>query len=370
MNIRRIVITPILALVLGLCLTAGAGQLDALERAFQKAADKVAGSVVAIEMDREKETASAPAPSTPQRGRQPRGRMPARRTPSKFATRPDTPVSGILLKDNCVITTNFNMIGNVSNIKVSLADGRRFDAKLLGRDETRDIALLKVETEESLPYLKFKSDHEFEVGQFVVVVGRSENLMHHSVCTGIVSALGRSEGKFVQVDAHLNYGNVGGAIVDIYGNLIGVAVGIDTRSSHGKNSGVGYLLSAKQVFKELEDEEDYKDIYSKLLAGKVIKRPPQPFLGVEADRNAKPGVGAVIANVHPNTAAEKAGLKDGDVVTEFNGQEIKSWDDLVKEIRKMKPGEKFACKVSRVGEEGNSETHELEGEIGERPLGR
>lgn len=336
-------------------------KVGALQRAYVKAAEKVADSVVAIEMDRAKGSSSgSTSPARP--GRSSRG---------QFHKRPDAPVSGVLIDGGYALTTAFNVGENATNIRIMLSDGRIFDGEMLGRDETRDLALirLKVTDGEKLPGLTIADkEPELQVGGFVCVVGRSENVLQHSMTTGIVSALKRGDGKFVQMDANTNYGNTGGAVVNVEGKLLGIASGVNTRSTTGQNSGVGFMTPLSQINAELDDG---KTVLEKLKAGEIIKRPPQPFLGVNADQSQDPSLkGARIQRVEPNTAAEKAGIEDGDLVTKFNGVKIESWTDLVKEIRKMKVGDKFTCTVEREGENGKTETHELEGTIGERPVGR
>ncbi len=359
---RKLLLLTAAIVALACVVYAGGVETGALERAFKKAADKVSGAVVAVEMKRDNKTSRSSQQRRPmQRGQQ--------ASPS-FTKRPDAPVSGVLIEGGYVLTTNFNVSGNVSDIKVTLSDGRRFKAKFLGRDETRDLGLLKVETEEDLPSLTFAKDHKLEVGEFIIVIGRSENVTQHSVTTGIVSSIKRGEGKLCQIDANLNFGNTGGAIVNLKGEVLGIASCISESTSFGKNSGVGFMTPAAQL---QEKDDTKKTVLERLKAGKVIKRPPQPFLGVQAAQTSPmPGTkkdGAHVAQVHSNTAADEAGMKDGDIITEFNGTKITEWMDLINAIKKIKVGDKFTCKVKRKNDKDELEEHELEGVMGARPLG-
>jgi S1-C subfamily serine protease len=341
-------------------------EAGALERALLKAADKVEKAVVAIEMDRPEEKAAA----QPRQGRVQGGRRmpnPAQAAGQNFNKRPDAPVSGVHIGGGYVLTSNYNVEGNVSDIKVAFSDGKRFSAVLKGRDEVRDLALIKIEPEtgvEELPAVELAADHKFQTGEFVAVVGRGENIACPCVTTGIISALNRADGNLVQVDAPLNYGNTGGAVVNLEGKLVGIAAGISANTMHGQSSGVGFVAPSEAIIANLKDMKE----------SKTIKRPPQAFLGVQADQTGgTPGVseeGAVIAQVLPNTSADAAGLKAGDVIIEYNGKAVKAWEDLAGEIKKTAVGSQFTCKVKRKKDDGQWAEQTLSGTMGEKPFGR
>ncbi len=307
--------------------------LGALERVFQRAAQKIAPSVVSIYVERDL-TKPEGEEST-----EALGGMVGRRG-GRYYTRPDAPVSGVIVGPNGFIaTTYFNVRGkNVKSITVTLPDGRKFPAIRLGYDENTDIAILKIDAKD-LPAVTFSSTENLKVGQFVAVVGRAEDGKSLTVNWGIISAVGRLRGWCVQISAKLNYGNAGGAVVDINGNFIGIASYVSTESVAGQNSGVGFMAPCHKVQKNLPD----------LIAGRRIEKEKRPFLGVMLSPDDPKVKGARVAEVYNPSPAARAGLKNGDIIIEFNGQKVSNRADLVRAIRACKIGQKVKLKVIRHG---------------------
>ena len=321
--------------------------LAALERVMEKAAQKVAPSVVSVYVDRDwlKKEGDEGEAVRPTRGGGGRGR---------YWSRQNKPTSGVIVDpDGYIATTHFNVKGkNVKSITVTLADGRTFEAIRLGWDENTDVAILKIAAK-GLPAVKLdeNASRSLRVGQFVAAVGRAEDRKSLTVDFGIVSAVGRVRGNAFQHSAKLNYGNTGGAMVDIHGNFLGLAAFVSTDSVTGQNSGVGFAAPLHVLKPRLAD----------LFAGKRVERVKEPFLGVQASPDAAEK-GAKVAQVLDNTAASRAGLKPGDVIVEFNGKKIENWDDLRSVIAECKVGQKVKMKVRR-----GKEIKELEAALGARP---
>jgi S1-C subfamily serine protease len=325
--------------------------LTKLEDAFQKAATKVKNAVVSIEVQRD--------PSKPEMGKEEEektkpvlGRK-ARGRPGRYYRRPKGPVSGVLISpDGYIITSYYNVRGdNIEKIYVTLPDGKRLLAERCGRDENVDTAIIKVDAK-NLPCAKFATAGHLKPGYFIIVVGRGDDRLSLTVNSGIVSALNRLEGRAIQIDAALNYGNSGGAVVDIDGKLVGIACHVSNTAVTGQNSGVGFMTPPKKIQENL--------VFIK--KGAIIKKDKKPFLGVAPSEGAEGAEGAEVAHVYPNTPAARAGIQDGDIILEFNGIKIKDWDGLRGLIGLTRVGQKVKLKVKRAGVEV-----ELELIIGERP---
>lgn len=323
--------------------------LTVLERAFQKAASKIAPSVVSIDVERD---ISKPEETQEKEEKPVVGREVGPR-PGKYYSRPEGPVSGVIItSDGHILTTYFNVRGeNVQKITVTLSDGKRFPAKIVAWDENVDIALLKIEAKD-LPAAKLADSSKLQQGNFVIAVGRAEDRVSLTMNTGIVSATNRLDGRGVQIDAPLNYGNVGGALVDIGGNLIGITCHVNTKSMTGQNSGVGFATPSDKIAQIMPD----------LMLGKVIKRIKKPFIGVQASEGAEDVKGAEVASVLPNTPAAEAGLQDKDIIVEFNGKKVENWDELRDAIKECKVGQTVKLKAKR----GEQEI-ELQLKVGEYP---
>jgi len=303
-----------------------------LENSYEKAAEKSAPSVVAIRVDRETETVPKTSPAPGLRGR---FGMPPE---DVFAKRPTGWCTGVVVEaDGTILTTYFNVSGKVKSIKVRLADGRTLDATLLGYNGTYDLAALKVEAE-GLPVLKRARLEDLKVGQPLVALGRAPDAKGLTVNPGIVSASSRLGGKGIQIDSKLNYGNVGGPVVDLEGRLVAVSCKVDVKfaSVYGQNSGVGFAIT----------HDRFSNVLADLKAGKNEAEARRPFLGIQYDQKST-REGVELESVQAGTAAEKAGLKARDVIVEFDGRKVTLFDDLREAILRKSPGDKVKVKVLR-----------------------
>ncbi|MBV8879927.1 MAG: trypsin-like peptidase domain-containing protein [Planctomycetaceae bacterium] len=308
--------------------------VSTIETAYQSASEKAAPSVVAIRVDREPEAAPKPQPGPGLRGRfgQPREDPFARRPASAWCT-------GLVIEaSGTILTTNFNVSGKVKSIKVQLPDGRSLDGKLMGYNGTYDLAAIKVEAE-GLPVLKKARLEELKTGQPLLALGRAPDGKGLTVNPGIVSAASRLSGKGIQIDSKLNYGNVGGPVVDLEGRLVAISCKVDVKyaAMFGQNSGVGFAITHDRLNGVLAD----------LKAGKNEAEPRRPFLGVGPSENDKPQDGAEVGTVQPGSAAERAGLKPHDLITEFEGHKVGQFDELRAMIMRKSAGDKVKLKVVR-----------------------
>ncbi len=307
-----------------------------LEESTQKAAELAAPWVVAIKVDRDPEPAKpAAAPAQPRLGPFGMPRAPV----DVFARRPAGAwCSGTIVEaDGHIVTSHFNVSGKVKSIQVLLPDGRELEAKLLAYNGTHDLALLKVEAG-GLPVPKKADLGELRAGTPVLALGRAPDGRGLTVNPGIVSAVSRLGGRGVQTDAKLNFGNVGGPLVDLDGRLVAVTCKVDTKFSghRGQNSGVGYAIVCDRL----------PDIVKELKAGRSVAESRRPMLGIVFDqRSQKKGV--ELESVQAGGAAEKAGIKPRDVIVEFDGKPIGYFDELRAAILRHAPGDTVKVKVQR-----------------------
>lgn len=310
--------------VLGSCLPAAQEGEDGVsfERVLRALREKVAPSVVAVEVDRsadpDGETGTGPVASH-----------------RDYYNRPKGVTSGTIVEaDGFILTTYFNVSGTLREIAVVLPDGTRHEAALVGFDRSRDIALLKIEAG-NLPVLPRASS--YRQGDFVALVGRSPDAELATLNQGILSAVSRHNGTAVQMDAELNYGNVGGALVNLRGELIGVASHIRPREAWGQSSGVGFATKVSEVEKVLP----------RLKKGEKIEKDPQPWIGIQGGEGDPQYEGVQIGQVVPNSPAAKAGLREGDVLHRVGGVKVADVEELRAEILKHKIGDKIVLSVLR-----------------------
>jgi S1-C subfamily serine protease len=315
--------------------------LTTLESLYQKAADKASKSVVAIKVEREPEPAAKPKPPGPARlfgG--PRGGE----LEDLFSKRPaDAWCTGTILEaDGIIATTHFNVSGTVKSVTVRLLDGREFEGKVVASNATDDIALIRIEAK-NLPTLPTARLEDLRAGDSVMALGRSPDGQGITLNPGIVSAVSRLAGHGLQTDAKLNFGNVGGPLVDLKGRMLAITCKVDTKpgisSTRGQNSGVGFAITMDQLSRIVPD----------LKAGKNVAEPRRPFLGIEANIKSTITTGVELASVQAGGAAEKAGIKSGDVIVEMDGKKIASFDELRAAILRHAPGEHIRVKVQRGG---------------------
>ncbi|VTR93466.1 protease do : Protease Do OS=Pirellula staleyi (strain ATCC 27377 / DSM 6068 / ICPB 4128) GN=Psta_1472 PE=4 SV=1: Trypsin_2: PDZ_2 [Gemmata massiliana] len=240
--------------------------------------------------------------------------------------------SGVLIDPTGTILTSNHVVTDLDSVEVTLNDGRKFITADIRRDPRSDIALVKIESKEPLPFIEFGDSDAMEIGDRVLAVGAPFGLTG-SVTSGIVSAKGRNNLKlnqfedFIQTDAAMNPGNSGGALVNLDGKVIGLTAAIKTRS--GGFQGVGLAVSSN-LAKKMGDE---------LLKNGPVRRPAAPGFGIavrdldeeSAKRaGARSTNGAVVTNVADDSPAAKAGITNGDVITKINGEVVKGSRDVQK----------------------------------------
>ncbi len=234
------------------------------------------------------------------------------------------------------ILTNNHVIENAQEITVTLRDGRHFTAKVVGADPEVDLAVLQIKADD-LKAIEFGNSDTLEVGDYAVAIGNPFGL-GQTVTSGIVSALGRSglgiEGyeDFIQTDASINPGNSGGALVDLNGRLIGVNTAIVGPS--GGNVGIGFAIPSNMAKNVMTQLIQYGAVHRGQLGVTVQNITPDLADALHLKNTS----GALIAGVEKGSAAEKAGLKTGDVITGINGEEVKSAGQLRNDVGLLRVG--------------------------------
>lgn len=277
---------------------------------------------------------------------------------------PDTPQvqnvgSGVVVDAEAGhVLTNVHVIADAEEILITLRDGSRLEAELVGADPESDVALLKVQDPEKLADLPIGDSDKLRVGDYVVAIGNPFGL-GQTVTSGIVSALGRSglgmEGleDFIQTDASINPGNSGGALVTLDGRLIGINTAI--LSPAGGNIGIGFAIPINMANVIMQQLIEFGEVRRGRLGIYIQDLTPELSRALGLER----GQGVVIAQVEPESPADEAGLRQGDVVVEVNGDAVTSAQALRTAVGLAKVGEKLNLKIERDGE-----TQEVEVEVG------
>jgi serine protease Do len=257
--------------------------------------------------------------------------------------------SGVIVTKDGYILTNNHVVEGAEEVKVAMQDGREFTAKVVGRDPKSEVAVIKIDAKD-LPVVPMADSDKVEVGDVVLAVGNPFGI-GQTVTTGIVSATGRAGTMgldyedFIQTDAAINPGNSGGALVDAEGRLIGINTAI--LSGSGGNMGIGFAIPTNLA----------RDVMDSLIKDGHVTR---GYLGVLI-QDVNPALakqfklsdnkGALVGDVTAKSPAEKAGLKNGDVILEFDGKKVSDSRHLKLMVARTKPGESAPIKILRDGEE-------------------
>ena len=234
--------------------------------------------------------------------------------------------SGFIIDPSGYVVTNNHVIDGGTGIEVVMADGTRLDAKLIGRDDKVDLALLKVETDKDLPYLNFGDSDNVRVGDWTIAVGNPFGL-GGTVTAGIVSARGRDihsgpYDDYLQLDASINRGNSGGPTFDANGTVIGINTAI--YSPNGGNVGIGFAIPANLAQPIIAELKDQGFVSRGWLGVQIQPVTPEIAQSLGLDKPE----GALVAQVTPDSPAAAAGLEVGDIVTAFGGEPIVAVRDL------------------------------------------
>jgi serine protease Do len=261
--------------------------------------------------------------------------------------------SGVIIDaDKGYVVTNNHVVDNATKISVQLNDGRKFDAKVIGKDPRSDIAVIQLQNAKNLTAIKMADSEQLRVGDYTVAIGNPYGL-GETVTSGIVSALGRSGlnienyENFIQTDAAINRGNSGGALVNLNGELIGLNTAI--LAPDGGNIGIGFAIPSNMV----------KNLSKQMIEFGQVKRGELGIMGTELNSELAKAMkvdaqrGAFISQVMPKSAAEKAGIKAGDVILSMNGKPISSFASFRADIGTMPIGTKVTLGLLREGKPMN-----------------
>jgi len=250
--------------------------------------------------------------------------------------------SGVIYTEDGYIITNNHVAGGAEELLVTLYDGSEYPAELVGADENTDVAVIKIETD-GLKAASFTSIDSAKVGDLVIAVGSPFGLQQ-TVTTGVISAKGRDISvsqetlpmvNLIQTDTAINQGNSGGPLVNSAGQVIGINTLIFSPS--GASAGIGFAIPSDTVVN---------------IAEQIIKfgKARIPFIGIEMEENKTDIIGVYIKNTTEGYPAEKAGIKSGDIITEFDGVEVQNPLELIAQILRRDVGDVVNIKIYRDGE--------------------
>ncbi|HIJ91342.1 MAG TPA: DegQ family serine endoprotease [Deltaproteobacteria bacterium] len=255
--------------------------------------------------------------------------------------------SGVIISKDGYIVTNNHVVENADTINVRLTNFEEYDAKIIGRDPKTDIALLKITPKNGLPVTSFGDSDKLRVGDWVMAIGNPFGF-EQTVTAGIVSGKGRSIGSgpyenFIQTDASINPGNSGGPLFNLKGEMVGINTAIYSRS--GGNIGIGFAIPANMAKNVVDQLREHGSVVRGWLG--VMIQPVTPELAAQF-KMERP-IGALVGEVSPGSPAEKAGIKPGDVIVEFNGKEITQMSMLPNLVAQTPVGSKAEVTLSRKG---------------------
>jgi S1-C subfamily serine protease len=248
--------------------------------------------------------------------------------------------SGVIISSDGYIVTNNHVIDGASELEITLNNRKKYKAILIGTDKKNDIALLKIEATDPLPYIPFSDSDTIKIGEWVLAVGNPYNLTS-TVTAGIVSAKGRdlqgnsATDSFIQTDAAVNPGNSGGALVNTRGELVGINTAISSKT--GSYIGYSFAVPSNIAKKIIDDILEF---------GKV----QEAIIGFVPDLREDDIEGVRIGDFAENSNAEKAGLKKGDVIVQIDDVKISKFSELSGQLSAKRPGESVNLTINREGE--------------------
>ena len=258
--------------------------------------------------------------------------------------------SGVIISADGYIVTNNHVVADADELTVTLNDNKEYSARIIGTDKTTDLALIKIDGK-NLPAITIANSENIKVGEWVLAVGNPFNLTN-TVTAGIVSAKGRSlyqngVESFIQTDAAINPGNSGGALVNTRGELIGINAMLYSQT--GSFSGYGFAIPTSIMNKVVSDLKTYGTVQRAVIGiqGSDVKNyvDSQKDQGKDIDLGTMEGI--YVAKVSEESAAEEAGLKEGDVITAIDNKEVTKMADLQEYLAKKRPGDKVTITFLR-----------------------
>lgn len=257
--------------------------------------------------------------------------------------------SGVIISPDGYIVTNNHVITGASSVQVTLNDNKTYKAEIIGTDSSSDIALLKIKTDEKLPFLTFADSDNTQIGEWVLAVGNPFNLTS-TVTAGIISAKARNLGNiqngkvesYIQTDAAVNSGNSGGALVNLNGDLIGINTAIASSNS-GTFMGYSFAVPSNIAKKVVEDLIEYGNVQKGVLGVSGMELNSET-----ADKlKVKETEGFYVSDVESASGADKAGIKKGDIIKEIDNLKIRTFSDLIGHINTKRPNDKVEVLLIR-----------------------
>ncbi|MGQ9863800.1 MAG: Do family serine endopeptidase [Bacteroidia bacterium] len=262
--------------------------------------------------------------------------------------------SGVIISPDGYIVTSNHVIEKATQIEVTLLNNQTYRAQIVGKDPSTDLAVLKIATEEELPTLPYGNSDELQIGEWVLAVGNPFGLTS-TVTAGIVSAKGRSLNllndkfrieSFIQTDAAVNPGNSGGALVNLKGELVGINTAI--ASLTGTFAGYSFAVPVSIVKKVVDDLTKYGEVQRAFLGVVISDITPE----IQENEDIAVSQGVYIREVNPESAAEEAGLKPGDVIIKVGEVPVKNTAELQEQIGRYRPGDEVKITYLR-GDKSN-----------------
>ena len=257
--------------------------------------------------------------------------------------------SGVIISPTGYIVTNNHVISDANEISITLNNNKSYNAELIGTDESTDIALLKIASEEDLPFMAFGDSDNAKIGEWVLAVGNPFNL-NSTVTAGIISAKsrdlsGQNTQSFIQTDAAVNPGNSGGALVNTNGDLIGINTAISSRT--GSYIGYSFAVPSNIARKIVNDIMEYGNVQNGILGvvGGALNSKAAEALGTDITE------GFYVSQVQEDTGAEKAGIQSGDIIRNIDGVEINKFSDLAGYLKTKSPDDVVNVTLLRNGDE-------------------
>ena len=255
--------------------------------------------------------------------------------------------SGVIISPDGYIVTNNHVIDKSLQLEVTLNNNKSYEAEIIGADANSDIALLKINVDDQLPYLAFGNSDQAKVGEWVLAVGNPFNLTS-TVTAGIISAKARSLSRlgtqsFIQTDAAVNPGNSGGALVNTNGDLIGINTAITSQT--GSYVGYSFAVPSNIAKKVVEDLMEFGGVQKGLLGISALRKDTKK--AIEQGLNEIEGV--YVSVVEPDSGADEAGLQEGDIIKGLDNVKVSKFSELTGYLASKRPGDRVQVTVNRNG---------------------